>query len=61
MGLYNGRMSVEQIFHFSRVNVLSSSDDHILDAAHDLTVAVLVEDADVPTNQIKSIVNKCVI
>src|SRR6185369_3569392 len=40
-------VGVEEFFYFARVDVLSATDDHVLDAPGDLAVAVLVHDGEV--------------
>ena len=55
MGLDDGRMTVEQLLDLARVNVLAAADHHVLDAADDAAVAVLVQRrqvATVPENSI---------
>src|SRR5690606_33342208 len=40
--LFNGGVSVEELFDLFRVDVFTTADHHVLDAAHDLDVTILV-------------------
>ena len=44
LGLLDGRMGVEELLHFLRINVLTAANDHVLQAADDLHVAFLIHD-----------------
>src|SRR2546430_199820 len=36
------RMPVEEFLHLARIDVVAAADDHVLDAAHDVQIPVLV-------------------
>src|SRR6478735_1420484 len=47
LGVEDVGVGVEELLDLARVDVLAAADDHVLDAAGDLDVAVIVHDADV--------------
>src|SRR4051812_19479857 len=47
LGIDDVGMGVEELLDLARVDVLAAADDHVLDAAGDLHVAVLVHDGEV--------------
>ena len=47
LGLADGRMGVQELLNFSWVNVLPSSDDHVLHSANNLAIAILINDGNI--------------
>ena len=46
--LHDSWVRVKEFLDFSRVDVLSTSDDHVLHSSHDLSIPVLINDGNIP-------------